>query len=233
LANGEQNEYVVTDDEWERFIKVQATGSDGYSGTVVSAPVEITYSNGDIGPGGGYIFFNKGVRDNTVGYLDDGVWDPLEGETASQPWRYLEAAPAGWYAGATDPFRVWDPTEGDTCQNIPGDNHAMGMGAANTEAIINTLGSGDYAATLCTGYGGGVSDWFLPSGAELLKLAEVNRTSLSGGGFSTGFYWISVDSVQYDNQMAYYLEFPGGTSYTYSIQGKKGQQAFVRPVRMF
>jgi len=195
--------YVVEDEYWEKFIRVSAIGTDGYTGTVTSAPVEITYTTGDIGPGGGYIFFNKGVSDNTVGYLNDGVWDPLDGDTASKPWRYLEAAPSGWNGGTTDPFRVWDPTEGDDCQNVPEDGHAIGMGEANTTSIINTLGAGDYAAKLCASYGGGDSDWFLPSGAELLKLAEANRTTLLEGGFTTGFYWISVDNIQDDYKMAY------------------------------
>ncbi|MBN2858828.1 MAG: DUF1566 domain-containing protein [Sphaerochaetaceae bacterium] len=225
--------YVVEQDYWETFVRVSVTGTDGYEGTVTSDPVEITYTPGDQREGGGFIFFNKGVRDATVGYMVSGTWKPLEGESADRPWRYLEVAPAGWNGGSTDPLIVWDPTEESTYVNVDEAGQALGMGKANTLAIISTLVSGDCAARLCSSYAGsGDSDWFLPSGAEMVTLGQVNRTTLTEGGFQAGFYWLSVDSAQYSSSMAYYLEFPGGTSYQNSIRGKSNT-AYVRPVRFF
>ncbi len=66
----------------------QVTVTMGSSDVTLYAVWEITeYSIGSLGPAGGYIFYDKG--------------------TYSDEWRYLEAAPYGWYSGAVDPLKDW------------------------------------------------------------------------------------------------------------------------------
>jgi hypothetical protein len=67
---------------------------------------------------------------------------------------------------------------------------SIGSGAANTAKILNILGNtGTYAAKLCTDYrGGGFSDWFLPSIAEL-AFVRYNKDVI--GGIPNTDYWTS------------------------------------------
>ena len=66
-----------------------------------------------------------------------------------------------------------------------------GIGNANTLCIVQTLGSGDYAAKLCDDLVlNGYNDWYLPSRYELRKL-YTNRVLI--GGFIYASYWSSSE----------------------------------------
>ena len=80
---------------------------------------------------------------------------------------------------------------------------AIGTGSTNTDAIINVQGATEtsYAAGLARAYtGGGYTDWFLPSKAELNKMwlerETINTTASANGGsnFSSNWYWSSTES---------------------------------------
>jgi len=123
------------------------------------------YKIGDRGPGGGWIFYDKG--------------DSKDG------WRYLEAASedqandAMWYNGV-------NVLTGASGKDI-------GTGRSNTEKIIKAQGKGYYAARLCADYrGGGKSDWFLPSRDEL-DLMYVNLKKSGLVDFSGRFCWSSSE----------------------------------------
>jgi len=94
----------------------------------------------EIGPGGGWVFYDKG-------FYSDG-------------WRYLEAAPID----QTDRAE-W----GCLKKSIRGaKGTAVGTGKSNTQAIIKSCSEDSIAAKICTEYrGGGKNDWFLPSKEEL------------------------------------------------------------------
>jgi uncharacterized protein (TIGR02145 family) len=79
--------------------------------------------------------------------------------------------------------------------NLIGTNfEALGAGAANTTAIINSYGLGNYAAKLARTYTDGTySDWSLPSLNELAKL-YLNRTAI-GGFVPNARYWSSTEST--------------------------------------
>ncbi len=122
--------------------------------------------NNDIvkrGPGGGWIFYDKG---NTK----DG-------------WRYLEAAPV-------DQSVKIEWSNGDYI-DTGASGTAIGDGKLNTRKIIATQGDGQYAAKICSDYrGGGKSDWFLPSKDELNLMYE-NLKKNGTGDFTEYYYWSS------------------------------------------
>ncbi|MBW4889736.1 hypothetical protein KXQ82_08410 [Mucilaginibacter sp. HMF5004] len=92
---------------------------------------------------------------------------------------------------------------------------AIGSGAANTAKIFNILGNtGTYAAKLCTDYrGGGFSDWFLPSIAEL-AFVRYNKDLI--GGISNTDYWTSNEiaaSPTAPNALYLSMALPLGTAF--------------------
>ena len=100
----------------------------------------------------------------------------------------------------------------------------IGTGADNTQEIINSQGAGGYAATLCVTYrGGGYTDWFLPSKAELGQLYKHKDVI---NGLSNFFYW---SSTEVDSTKAWSMSFYSGT---YS-EKSKGGQLDVRAIRTF
>lgn len=124
---------------------------------------------GDPGPGGGYVFHDKG--------------------SYSDGWRYLEAAPASteW---TSKPWGGWGHEVGAAATDI-------GTGAANTQAIVAEYGANepdegrsDYAAKLCRDLG---DEWFLPSLDELDGM--YNNLQRNGiGGFGNFLYWSSSEN---------------------------------------
>ena len=122
------------------------------------------YKIGGRGPGGGYIFYDKGSYSNG--------------------WRYLEAAPND--QGEAQ----WGCIE----KSIPGaEGTSIGSGKSNTLAIERNCGESSIAAKLCTTYnGGGKSDWFLPSKNEF-DLMYRNFHKVGVGGFASDIYWSSSE----------------------------------------
>ena len=171
-------------------------------------PVASTsYSIGDIGPGGGTVFYDAG---------------------AVQSWgRYLEAAPSTWSGGADDPIMAWCS---DTTNSVSTAT-AIGTGAANTTSML-TSATPFVACTSGAGFsarnygGGGLNDWFLPSLAELNAL-DVSRV----GGLTTfGFYW---SSSQADATTARSQDVGRGGGGAQQGTGFKTFFYLVRPVRAF
>ena len=143
----------------------QAEGSTFIMGTsnVILYAQWTPYALRDIGPAGGYIFYDK--------------------NSYSDGWRYLEAAPSDQSTSAK-----W----GCYGIFISGaDGTAVGTGEQNTidiEAGCATLGT---AADICANLGlGGYSDWFLPSKDEL-NLMYTNLKVFGVGGFADNYYWSS------------------------------------------
>jgi len=103
-------------------------------------------------------------------------------------------------------------------------NTAVGVGQANTTAIISKQGVGNYAASLCDELVlNGYSDWFLPSKEELNLLYQ-QRDQV--GGFTTNYYWTSVE---YDTIKAWNQYFPFGPQF----YADKADSACVRAIRAF
>ena len=175
--------------------------------TTTVAPV--LYEVGDVGPGGGIVF-----------YVD------LTRPAGSQ---YFEAACAGWQNncdGATaDPRAEWG------CYGTPitgADGLVIGTGEQNTTAIVNGCTDAGIAADLADDYSHNtLDDWFLPSLDELNQMyTNLHSASTPLGGFSSDGYWSSSDYVGYD---------AWAQGFNYGSQGNvtKYYPGNVRPVRAF
>jgi len=145
------------------------------------------YSLRDIGPAGGYIFYDKE-------YYSDG-------------WRYLEAAPIS---------TEWTRKKWSWYGFIGGTGTGIGTGQSNTTIIVKWLNDNseiDRAAQLCDALVyGGYSDWFLPSRDEL-NLIYTNLKVFGVGGFAGDVsYWSSSED---DADAAWGHNFYNGSQSTY------------------
>jgi hypothetical protein len=142
---------------------------------------------------------------------------------------YVSGETHGFIAALTDVsgFATWF---NGTNINTGAYGVAIGTGKTNTDTIINSFGSGSYAAQLCKNYnGGGYTDWFLPSLYELnqMYLAKSFLSNL----LTSYYYWSSSQdpSPPYYNASAWKIDFSNGTQYNVLIEN----HAAVRPVRAF
>lgn len=177
------------------------------------------YVIGDIGPAGGYVFYDKG--------------------SYSDGWRYLEAAPKdvgvaifGYYY-QTEPFEM--------CAEV-GTANEMGTGETNTPALVAAMGStahidlyidgttANYAAKNCadvevTKDGVTYDDYFLPSITELDTMYR-NLYLNNLGRLEGILYW---SSSEFNAFGAWYQDFRDGHT---SIYGKS-YPISIRPIRAF
>lgn len=192
--------------------EIGATGPAGRDPT----PVPLTCATGgeceigDVGPGGGTVFYDHGSR---------------------QTWgRYLEAAPVGWYDGlSSDPTLGWCASSEDWANDtittlVAGgaSGTAIGDGWANSVRIVRHCPHGAAAAARMY-RGGAKNDWYLPAQDELVELYE-QRTIVTGLGETNR--WSSTET---DATTAWrkYFNAAGGDS------GLKQFDNAVRPIRAF
>jgi len=162
--------------------------SVGCSGGNPVVPPYGTYALRDIGPAGGYIFYDKGYY--------------------SSSWRYLEAAPVS----TERPYLEW----GCYGTLLGGTEKGIGTGQSNTTKIaawLNSFSETACAAQLCdalvyVGY----SDWFLPSKDELNLMYE-NLYLFGVGGFAGSNYWSSSEFLA---TYAFHQNFNYGSQYASS-----------------
>ena len=158
---------------------------------------------GDVGPGGGKVFYDAG---------------------SAQPWgRYLEAAPANWNAGAAEPFAPWCSVASGA---LPGANaRTIGSGAANTTAMLTACSSG--AGVLARAYtGGGLNDWYLPALDELTAMTTARGGKADVALGQGGYYWTSSQGLA--PNVAWVLDYRGNR-----VPLMKIQTSLVRPIRAF
>ncbi|MDA9239364.1 DUF1566 domain-containing protein [Flavobacteriaceae bacterium] len=161
--------------------------------------------------GGGVVF--KLFHAGQIGYV--------EGETHGLIAAVQDDSSIRWYNGSYD-------TTGAT-------GTAIGTGATNTTTIISEQGPTEtsYAAGLArANTGGGYTDWFLPSKAELNKMwlerETINTIASANGGsnFSNNWYWSSTESGS-SHAWIHHLS-DGGTQVL-----DKSYSVWVRAVRAF
>ena len=223
------------------YTEVKGEGTEFNASTPLSGDITVyakwipDYVPGDTGPAGGIVFHDQGK------YRD--------------AWRFMEAAPSD-ITTEFDAKRSYLHIFGLYRTEPVGDNLAVGTGTeigtgkANTEALVNAMGTtayyvGDdsdvnteyYAARTCSLYEYGVyDDWFLPSRDELNAMYEnLHHREVPIGNFTDTYYW---SSSEYPNAQGF------GTSQFYvciqsfqngGIVMNPRQQSMlrVRPARVF
>lgn len=172
---------------------------------------------GDIGPGGGIVFY-VAVTPFTA-----------TGTSCGTNCYYLEAAPTSGTNAWTDAAYEWS---GNTNTSIGGTGTAIGTGYANTLAIVGQSGGGstaNRAGTISRAYRGpnNLSDWYLPSKSELAELW--NRKNISGLVPQSGrYFWSSSESQAC---CAWVNKFD--LSNTINDFAKNSGSVYVRPIRAF
>ena len=126
---------------------------------------------GDIGPGGGFVFYDAG---------------------STLSWgRYLEVAPVTWYGGASTPQLAWSA---NTTTLVTGTSRTFGTGSANTTLIIAQNSTAGYAATASRAYnGGGYTDWFLGDYGQHVQM-WANKAYIGGYPSFPGYHWASSNT---------------------------------------
>ncbi len=165
---------------------VEGTGTFTITSNITLYAQWVPYSVQDVGPAGGYIFYDKGD------YTDD--------------WRYMEAAPSdcsttGYYWGTTG-------------TDVGADGYGLGDGHTNTIYIVVNDPASDTAADLCVNYSienGGIvfDDWYLPSDDELILMYSVLHQN--GLGNFSSLYW---SSSEIGSTMARGRHFTDGSIYS-------------------
>jgi hypothetical protein len=142
------------------------------------------FSVGDRGPGGGWVFYDKG--------------------SYSDGWRYLEAS-------IEDEMSSQWGTDGLA---VPGASATViGTGNENTIAIVSGDTKEYKAADKCHNFtmennGEIYDDWFLPSRDELQEMYEILFLNDIGAFSSISNYW---SSSQYNAEAAWGIDFSDGT----------------------
>jgi hypothetical protein len=176
------------------YVRAFASNSSGTSYGQQVEVITTNYQVGTVGPGGGIIFYDKGV-------YSAGLYSP--------EWRYMEILP----------FDIANSQWGCTGVSIGGYGTYSIVGAAfiNTTSIFNYCTSNP-AARICYYYTyNGFSDWLMPSSDELVL--AYNVLNPLGLGNLTGTYW---SSTQASGANAYYMTSGGlgitGKSVIYPIR---------------
>jgi hypothetical protein len=186
------------------------TGSNSYGSATATFRLRVTGDIGDIGPGGGKIFYVAST--------------PFAcGPTLNLMCRYLEAAPTTGTAAWDDFYNEYE-WSGDTTTEIGTTGTAIGDGLKNTLAMVSLSSIPDKAGTISRAFRGpnNLTDWHLPSKEELNQLF-VQKTLV---GFFNVDYWSSSESAA---GWAWSQQFVTGVS----TQDAKNYPIKVRPIRAF
>ena len=221
--------------------------------------LRVTGDLGDIGPGGGRIFYYSATGFN-CGPTHSATGSPTGGKC-----KYLEVAPSGWSGPLTDPQKVWAVLATNVAvPNVTRLPHphaglltdsGVGLGYKDSVALVSygesTTASAVGAARAYAG--GSKNDWYLGSPVELSLLCQWARgvpsnitsgCTTSGGlngplnnansaGLTSSSYWSSTQDT--NNSYAFNVLIQGSDSAEYKIGSSLRTQStiYVRPIRAF
>ena len=187
---------------------------------------ELVCSLGDIGPGGGMVFYA-------------GAPFTMAGATCNTNCRYLAWAPVSWASTQSQNSSFSEPgtptTDARTTimpgNALLGTSLAFGSGLSNTRLFVNAANSGNSATNgakavqLYAGNDSSAGQWFLPSRDEAIALNA--SPVLSRGGFTIGNnHWTSSEDGS-----VYNFQILMGTG-TVSRESR-GNFKTIRPIRAF
>jgi hypothetical protein len=203
---------------------------------------------GDIGPGGGKVFFSRGsgafsehfdaidtspmcqsVRGTFMESMDcrDEVIDVVltSSEVPALQFDYLEVAPISAQA-----VTAWAST--GSPNNFNAEGTKIGTGLANSLAMVAarpndsaTQNAGKYALDLVSG---GKDDWFLPSVDELSLLYVLNQRDHSVGVFADDYFFSSTNDCGCARQIRFGSEY-----HSAYVTIDSSIRYLTRPVRSF
>jgi uncharacterized repeat protein (TIGR02543 family) len=197
---------------------------------------------GDIGPGGGRIFYVAPTF-----FTQEGA----SGSMCTTNCKYLEAAPTSGtnaWGATTDSQHIWSGNT-NTAIGTTARGTAVGTGYANTLAIVGQSSTSSRAATSSRAYRGpnNLSDWFLPSRDEFNQMCKWQKgitgsdlttlgTVCTGSSMNTG-----IGAAGFTNAWAYWTSTERDATnaqYQYMSNGAQGWDLksynfYVRPVRAF
>lgn len=212
------------------------------------------YALGQIGPGGGYIYYFSPEG------FDCGSGFTSTGSPTQDKCHYLEVAPPGWNDVAEVDGLIWAlsdiPIDGVKDESSYDNSRSeIGLGFKNTVAIVANGNDTTTASGAANAYrGGAMSDWYLPNLAELNALCNWTKgydfalvgdsncnayreddpvNSNNYGAQSAGLlprtYWSSSEDGEY---AAWGLDFRGGYINLYDKDYARNPHG-VRPIRAF
>ena len=234
-------------DAVNQSVTITAFNSHGqYAQTFSLTTVSHTYSTGDVGPGGGRVFYVH----------SDGF---SCGATSSQTCHYLEYAPHYWNGGDIEPVLSW--ASSSPTQILSTNYFAKGQGQLGTLEIASQSTDRNNAAAKSLDYrGGGYDDWYLPNLGEMVQITYfIERSDYPGGfgiyadvrnilfsyanggrenlgEFTPANYWTSNDyailsSDSDGNRGPTYFSFHDGSTH-YSSENPL-EIIYTRPIRAF
>jgi hypothetical protein len=210
-------------------VDTATTGLEALPACATPDTVVQTYQIGDLGPGGGNIFY----------YSASGF---ACGPTLAATCHYLEAAPTTGASPWIDAAYEWS---GDTTTSVVTAS-AIGSGYQNTLAMVSQNNTAGKAGTISRAYRGpnNLTDWYLPSQDELNQMCKWARgqawtsdatecdgsgainSGVGAGGFGEYLYWSSTESYPFS-----------ASDQTFNNYGQdfdlKSLGAYVRQVRAF
>jgi hypothetical protein len=188
------------------FVRAFATNTSGTSYSAYKYFVSKNYYNiGEIGPAGGFIFYNK---IDTIG-----------------GWNFLECS-------SNDISNSKFFSTSNELYYISGLETLIGSGKSNTNLIINSLLNVNSAAWVCQSYSqNGFDDWFLPSRDELIKIYQ-NVFLVNPSTFVGTTYWTSSQDEIY-SQNAWIQKMNQNPSGSGTFTMLKSTYHKVRPIRCF
>ena len=188
-----------------------------------------TYAIGEIGPGGGMVFYYSAAGFDEIG------------TSCSPNCHYLEVAPFNWSGSGNHFVLPWAvsayrSTSVPTFNGYNATGTAIGRGYTNSLAIVNQNGAynastNPYAAGAVRAYaGGGKNDWFLASKDELTAM-NAERGRLLSGNYITGDYYYASTEIDASNSML--TTMAGASSGNGSFTKAGGGTSYSVPIRAF
>jgi len=204
------------------------TDTANYNNATITMTLTVAYALGDRGPGGGFVYYESATNFTSTG------------SACNTSCKHLEAAPADAASNFAN-----EANQGTTVSGAKGT--AIGTGFQNSVDIANQSGNTSVgsAAVYAREYrGGGLTDWYLPSGDELNQLCKWARgqdwvsnsklcnntgsfnSGLGASGFSATSYW---SSTEWFGPYANYQRFSDGGKNV----NTKNKFFNFRPIRAF